>query len=197
MPGKTLSTRFDSRFHIAFVLFFASGAAGLIYQVVWSRMLQLVVGVSIYAITAVICTFMAGMALGSWLIGRYGERLGDPLRVYGVIEAIIGAYALVTPLIFEAFLPVYTAGFRVFDGAVLQAFRVVISAGLLLLPTALMGGTLPLLSRAATERDARAARGVGLLYGVNTLGAGPVASGRAFSCSGSSGCPARCWWRLC
>lgn len=193
VPGLTLPARVRSRFYVAFALFFASGAAGLIYQVVWSRMLQLVVGVSIYAITAVICTFMAGMALGSWLIGRYGERLGDPLRVYGGIEAIIGVYALITPLIFEAFMPVYIAGFQVFDGAALQAFRVVISAGLLLLPTALMGGTLPLLARAVTETDSRAARGAGLLYGVNTLGAVAGCLGAGFFLIGKLGMSGSLW----
>ncbi|UCE86810.1 MAG: fused MFS/spermidine synthase, partial [Deltaproteobacteria bacterium] len=159
------------RFALAFVLFFASGMAGLIYQIVWSRLLTLVVGVSIFAVTAVICTFMAGLALGSYLIGRTGDRWGDPLRAYGVIEGVIGVYAALTPWIFEAIQPLYASAFRVFEGPGLNAFRIVLSALVLLIPTGLMGGTLPLLARAVTARDDRAARGVGRLYAVNTLGA--------------------------
>jgi spermidine synthase len=90
------ATATQRRFALAFVLFFASGMAGLVYQIVWSRLLTLVVGVSIFAVTAVICTFMAGLALGSYLIGRSGDRWGDPLRAYGVIEGIIGVYAALT-----------------------------------------------------------------------------------------------------
>jgi len=90
----------SGRLVLIFSLFFASGLAGLIYQVVWSRLLTLVVGVGIFAVTAVVCTYMAGLALGSYVIGRYGERYGDPLRVYGVLEAAIGIYAALTPWIF-------------------------------------------------------------------------------------------------
>jgi spermidine synthase len=75
---------------LPFALFFASGLAGLVYQVVWSRMLTLVIGVGIFAVTTVVCTYMGGLALGSWAVGRYGQRWNDPLRPYGVFEAAIG-----------------------------------------------------------------------------------------------------------
>ena len=156
---------------LVLAVFFASGLAGLVYQIVWSRMLTLVIGVSIYAITAVICSFMAGLAIGSYVIGRYGDRWRHPLRVYGVIEAVIGAYALATPWLFEAIQPVYVAGFRAFDGTALNTFRVVLSMLVLLVPTSLMGGTLPLLSRVLAGDERFAVRSVGRLYAVNTFGA--------------------------
>ncbi len=161
----------SGRLVLIFSLFFASGLAGLIYQVVWSRLLTLVVGVSIFAVTAVVCTYMAGLALGSYVIGRYGERYGDPLRVYGVLEAAIGIYAALTPWIFEAINPVYVWAFQSFEGTALNAVRIALSALVLLLPTALMGGTLPLLARAVTAGGEGAARSVGRLYSINTFGA--------------------------
>jgi spermidine synthase len=161
----------ESRLVLVFTLFFASGVAGLVYQVVWSRLLTLVIGVSIFAVTAVICTYMAGLALGSYFIGRHGDRWGEPLRVYGVIEGAIGIYAALTPWIFDAIEPIYIWGFQSFEGASLNTFRIAVSALVLLLPTALMGGTLPLLSRVVTTHQEGAARSVGRLYAINTFGA--------------------------
>jgi spermidine synthase len=160
----------NAPFLLALAVFFTSGLAGLIYQVVWSRLLTLVVGVSIFAITAVICTFMAGLALGSWAVGRYGGRWRDPLLAYGAIEGAIGLYAALTPWIFELAQPLYAWAFQVFDTGGLNVFRVLLSAVILLVPTTLMGGTLPLLARAVAARDEAPARGVGILYAVNTFG---------------------------
>jgi spermidine synthase len=145
--------------------------AGLIYQVVWSRMLTLVLGVGIFAVTAVICTYMAGLALGSWLVGRYGERWRDELLTYGVFEAAIGIYAAATPWLLATIQPAYVWAFRNLDPSALNVFRILLSSLMLLLPTLLMGGTLPLLSRAIQTANLRPARGVGALYAVNTLGA--------------------------
>jgi spermidine synthase len=160
----------NAPFLLALAVFFTSGLAGLIYQVVWSRLLTLVVGVSIFAITAVICTFMAGLALGSWAVGRFGGRWRDPLLAYGAIEGVIGIYAVLTPWIFDLAQPLYIWAFQVFESAGLNVFRVILSAAILLVPTTLMGATLPLLSRAVAARDDQPARGVGILYAMNTFG---------------------------
>ncbi len=154
-----------------FAVFFLSGMAGLIYQVAWSRLLTLLIGVGIFAITAVVCTFMAGLALGAYLIGRWGDRWRDPFLAYGIIEGTIGVYAALTPWIFQAAQPIYIWGFNHFDRAGLNTFRVLLSAAILLVPTSLMGGTLPLLSRAVSRWNERTAIGAGLLYAVNTFGA--------------------------
>jgi spermidine synthase len=169
----------DHRFALALGVFFASGATGLVYQVVWSRMLTLVIGVSIFAITTVLTTFMAGLGLGSYAMGRWATRWRDPLRVYGVVEGLIGIYALFTPWLFEAIQPLYVGMFPEANRVVLDTFRVLLSGLVLLAPTALMGGTLPLLSQAIAGGESRPARGVGLLYAVNTFGAvaGCVAAG--------------------
>src|SRR5262245_56399329 len=160
-----------ARLPLVLGVFFASGFAGLVYQVAWSRMLTLVIGVSLFAINAVICTFMTGLALGSYAVSRLGARWRNPLRAYGVIEAAIALYALLTPWAFHALQPVYARALPGLDAAGLNAFRVVLSALMLLVPTTLMGATLPLLSRAVAAVDGRPARGVGYLYAVNTFGA--------------------------
>src|SRR5437870_874010 len=82
------------------VLFFASGFSGLVYQVAWVRLLTPVFGVTAYAISTVIASFMGGLALGSFVAGRVIDRRRDPLRIYALLEAGIGVYALLTPLLF-------------------------------------------------------------------------------------------------
>jgi spermidine synthase len=74
--------------------FFLSGAAGLVYQVVWSRLLNEIFGVSAHAVTAVLATYLGGLALGSWLLGRVADRHSRPLRLYGLLELRVGATAL-------------------------------------------------------------------------------------------------------
>jgi spermidine synthase len=161
----------DGRLAVALVLFFGSGFAALVYQVAWSRLLHLVIGVGIFAITTVVCTFMAGLALGSYVAGRFAGGLRRPLRAYGVVEGAIALYAVLTPRLFALAEPVYATALPGLGPVSLNAFRVALSALLLLVPTALMGATLPLLARAVALTDATTTRRVGLLYGVNTLGA--------------------------
>src|SRR5438094_8939860 len=79
------------------VLFFLSGISGLIYQVLWLRVLSLVFGVTIFAVSTVLASFMAGLAVGSFGAGKLADRLRTPLAAYGVIEVLIGLTALVTP----------------------------------------------------------------------------------------------------
>jgi spermidine synthase len=161
----------DRLYLLCFAVFFTSGMAGLIYQVVWSRMLALVIGVTIFAVTVVVCTFMGGLGLGAYLVGRHGRRLRNPLRAYGIIEAVVGAYALLTPWIFDSMQPAYAAAGPIFGPLGLNIFRIVLSASLLLIPTTLMGATLPLLARAVSEGRNGGVQSVGLLYSVNTFGA--------------------------
>ncbi len=173
MSPSFASTRREAGAELALMLalFFLSGAAGLIYQVVWARMLTLVIGVSIFAISAVVCSFMAGLGLGSYLIGRWTQRWRDPLLAYGVIEALIGLYAAMTPWLFEATQPAYVWAFSHLGPSGLNVFRIALSMLLLLVPTFLMGGTLPLLARVIERARMHAATGTGILYAVNTAGA--------------------------
>jgi spermidine synthase len=160
-------------------LFLVSGATGLIYEVVWMRSLGTVFGNTVLAASTVLTAFMLGLALGGWLLGRLADRIRQPLRSYAFLELGIGLYAFAFPTILQSvdrfylwFYQTYEPGFYV-----LNLVRFSVSMILLLLPTFLMGGTLPVLSALwtiPTERydsKLRTGQSVGLLYAVNTFGA--------------------------
>ena len=153
--------------------FFLSGAAGLVFEVVWARQLGLFLGITSFAHTAVITAYMAGLAAGSLVFGRIADRSPNPLRLYARIELGICLYAMTTPWLFDALQSAY-AGLGGVAGVIgmpghLARFAIAMAA--LLLPTFLMGGTLPLLVRGFTTELAGLGESTGRLYGINTLGA--------------------------
>lgn len=153
-------------------LFFVSGATSLTYQAVWGRDLHLVFGTSQFAIATVLAAFMTGLALGGWLGARWAHRVSRPLLVYAALEAAIGLFALAFPAVVAALQPAYL-GFwtAVSPGPVLfGVFQFLLVGGAMLIPTACMGATLPVLTRYVTESEG-AGRAVGTLYAVNTAGA--------------------------
>lgn len=152
-----------------FFLFWASGVIGLTYEVIWTRMLNLVFGNTVYATATVLTAFMAGLAIGSFAFGRFVDRRQDPLRVYAFLEIGLGFYAFLLPQL----TPLYKWIYQSFGATyyVLSLVRFVISCLLLLLPTILMGGTLPVMSRHFIRSRGTVGKDVGLLYGFNTFGA--------------------------
>jgi spermidine synthase len=160
---------------LAFVLFFASGAAGLVYQVIWLRQLTLVFGATAYASSVVLSTFMGGLALGSWWAGRRADRWHrHPLQNYAVLELAITGYAAAIPWLLASVTPLLELAWR--SGAdrnfVVLALGKFLAIALLILPaTTLMGATLPVLSRLATTSSRSIGGGVGALYAANTFGA--------------------------
>src|SRR5436309_6938427 len=103
---------FDNKFNsksILYVIFFLSGATGLVYEVIWVRLTGLVFGNTSHAISTVLGAFMAGLALGSWELGRRADRTSNPLRMYGLLEIGIGISAALVPLIFRALDSFYWA----------------------------------------------------------------------------------------
>jgi spermidine synthase len=162
--------RSRSTFVALCLLFVCSGACGLTYQVLWLRLLSLVFGVTVHAASTVLAAFMAGLALGSLLAERLARR-GHPLRVFAGLEAGIAVAALATPAMLGAAEGLYRPLSAVAGDSlwVLTAGRFVASFAVLLVPTVLMGATLPVLSRADLVR-ASGAR-LGTLYAVNTTGA--------------------------
>lgn len=154
-------------------LFFVSGAAGLVYQVVWARLLNEIFGITIYAVTAVLATYLGGLALGGWLLGRAADRSANPLRFYGWLEIGIGLSAFVGAWVVRALDPVHvwaTSGLAP-DSGTLLASRVLLSAVVVLPPTFLMGGTLPVITKALVRRMPQLGRQLSFLYALNTAGA--------------------------
>jgi spermidine synthase len=166
---------------LLYLLFFLSGAAALVYEVVWARSLGLVFGGSHLAVATVLSVFMGGLALGGWLLGRAADRSTRPLRLYAFLElGIAGAALLFEALILE-YPTIYPPLARLGEhqAAWLTLLRVLFAVAAMLLPTTLMGGTLPVLSRLIAGRTASLGRPLSLLYGINTLGAvtGTLAAG--------------------
>ena len=160
------------RLAILLVLFFASGVCGLIYQVLWLRMLALVFGVTVYAASTVLAAFMAGLAIGSAVADRVIARIRRPLVVFGVAEILIGVSALLTPVALDAATGLYARLYPLTGGSlpVLTLARLVTGFVVLLVPTILMGMTLPVLSASTLVRGSFGAR-VSALYAINTAGA--------------------------
>ena len=170
---------------IVFALFFCSGACGLIYEVLWCRQLGLIFGNTVQSLSAVLTAFMAGLALGSYAAGRVAHRLKRPLLVYGVLELFIGLYCAALPWILSdhgPVIPIYRSLYGETGSAGLSVARFAISLVLLLIPTTLMGATLPVLSQYLTGIKSSLGRTAGALYAVNTFGAvfGAAATGFYF-----------------
>jgi len=166
-------SRADKAGRVVLPLFFVSGATALAYQVAWMRELQLVFGTSTFAISTLLASFMLGLAAGGFAVARYADRLPRPLAVYGFLEIGIGLYALLFPRLLVAITPLYLGAWRIMEPGP-TAFGLLqfgLVAVLLLLPTAAMGATLPLLARFATHRLGTAGDRVGSLYAANTFGA--------------------------
>ncbi len=166
-----------------FLCFFASGVAALVYEVVWLRMLALVFGHTVHAVTAVLTAMMAGLGLGSALISRIADRRPDRLVIYGALEGAIGVWGALIPWLLSPVVAVYLGLHRALalsDGA-FTLVQFVLAFVLLLPATTFMGATLPLLARAVTREATAAARDVGALYALNTFGAvlGAAAAGYA------------------
>lgn len=168
------------------ILFLFSGATALVYQVVWTRLLTLFFGSTTLAVSTVLAVFMGGLAIGSALLGRRADRVARPVRFYGWLELAIGLLAMATPLTFTAIGQLYVL---INSQAVLgfwpaALLRFALSALVLLPPTILMGGTLPVLAKVFLKPRAApgvgdTARSISALYFFNTLGAvlGTLAAG--------------------
>ncbi|MHC4405891.1 MAG: fused MFS/spermidine synthase [Planctomycetota bacterium] len=158
---------------VLLLLFLCSGVSGLIYEVVWTRLLTVILGNTVYAVSTVLTVFMGGLALGSFFGGRIIDRRKDPLRVYAFLELAIGASGYCLTLILNQTGPVYVWIHSALGEypLVLCGARYVFSFSLLAIPTLLMGATFPVLSKFVAGRERAVGLDIGTLYALNTLGA--------------------------
>jgi spermidine synthase len=151
--------------------------------VVWLRWLVHLFGATTLAVSTILTAFMGGLALGAWVGGRLAPRLARPLRAYGLLELAIGAYALLLPLLLDGVPPLLRmlGATEASSFGALSLARFGLAAALLVVPTACMGATLPILAEAVTARPGELGGRVGRLYAVNTAGAvlGTAAAGLA------------------
>ena len=161
---------------VVLTCFFLSGASGLILELLWTRMLTLVFGSTALAVSTVLTAYMGGLGLGSYLAGKWSDRLKDPVRAYAIAEAAIGLYALCVPWIIGFYPELNQWLWTTFGDryTLLSILRFIAAAVLLIVPTTLMGATLPILSRFFVSRPfelGRVSLRLGTLYAINLFGA--------------------------
>lgn len=183
MSGKVVKSNPVPLFVVA-LLFVASGAAGLIDQVCFSKYLTEFVGATAQAVSAVLSAFMMGLSLGAFLGGRFSRRTTRPLAAYGALELLVALGVALAPLGFALIQPAFVALARLAPGSLvfLTVLRWASAMLVVIVPTTAMGATLPLLARLVEERSDAIARrrALGVLYAANTLGGAMGAVGSAY-----------------
>ncbi|MEZ0396064.1 MAG: fused MFS/spermidine synthase [Anaerolineales bacterium] len=167
------------------VLFLVSGMAALVYQVIWVRLLEQYFGVTMMAVTLIVAAFMAGLGLGSLVGGRIAPRIRSALAAFGLVELGIGLFGVFSPTLISR-VGIATAGSP-------YGIVFVFSFLLLLIPTFLMGMTLPLLSQGLIDRAEISGQVIGLLYGINTLGSAFGSLAAAYFLIGQFGLDGSAW----
>jgi len=179
---------FMKRSPFIYILFFGSGITALIYEIVWTRMLTLVFGHTVFSVSVVLAAFMAGLGFGSYLFGVAIDRLSGPsegptasggesapipLLLYGWIEIGIFIIGGLLSVLFANFSALYS-WIHVWlpDSLFIQnSVKAVLAFTMIFVPTSLMGATLPIISKYYVTDNSKLGRQIGILYGVNTLGA--------------------------
>jgi spermidine synthase len=173
LARKPLRAYSKSSLWLVGLCFVLSGATGLIYEVLWARMLGLVFGATTFAISAVLAAFMGGLALGSAWAGKLATRIKRPLRAYGFIEIGIAVYAITVPFLFRLIDYLYAFIWEQFHPGfyAFSLWRFLLSCLVLLVPTTLMGATLPVLSAALLRTPNHKQTAITRLYTCNLVGA--------------------------
>lgn len=158
---------------LLFVVLFFSGVSALIYQIVWIRKFGLVFGVDVFTMATVLSAFMGGLALGSLIFGRLVDKVKSPLRLFMLLEFGIGLFAILFPFTFKGLINFYTPiiqkfGLSDYSG---QIVKFIFSFAYLLIPTILMGGTLPVIFKYFVKQLKNLGWHVSSLFAINNLGA--------------------------
>lgn len=161
-----------------------SGAAALIYEVVWSRALSLVIGSTTYAISTMLASFMAGLTIGGYAGGLWADRTKNPALIFGLLEAGIAVFGLITFIVIKHFSPIYAWVFYNLDLS-FSSFsfaQFFLSFIVMLIPTTLMGATFPIALKARAKTLDEIGRETGDVYSINNLGAiiGSLSAGFLF-----------------
>jgi spermidine synthase len=158
---------------ILFAVLFFSGVSALTYQIVWIRKFGLVFGVDVYTMATVLSAFMAGLAIGSLIFGRLADKVKSPLSLFILLELGIGLFGILFPFTFKGLINIYTPiiqkfGLSSYSG---QIVKFSISFTYLLIPTTLMGGTLPVIFKFFVKRLGNLGWHISNLFAINNLGA--------------------------
>ncbi len=157
------------------VFFFISGITGLIYEILWTRLITAIIGAAPFAVSTILTVFMTGLGLGAYLAGKLADRVREPgglIRYYGILEIAVGLYGLLLPFLIKLVKPLFSVLYSGLYGSfLLYSVLTLLGCSLLFLfPALCMGATLPLVSRYYVSGHDRAGNRLGFLYGLNTLG---------------------------
>lgn len=155
------------------LIFFVSGASALMFESLWFNLLGLTLGNSVWASAIVMASFMAGLALGNALAAYAGYKLRRPVRWFALLQGLIALSGTVLVIVFPRMPHILAPVWRIFlsHSFILNGLRMLTAFLLMIIPTTAMGATLPLLVKAIYRKQAHFGRVLGLLYGINTLGA--------------------------
>lgn len=157
---------------LAFYAFGFSGAAALMYEVIWTRELSLLFGSTVYAVSTMLTAFMSGLTIGAFIGGRLADRAKNLFALFGFLELGIGIFGLLTFPIINLLSPVYFFIFNAFHGSFYLFFaaQFLLSFLIMLIPTSLMGATFPVVSKIETKALEELGEDIGGVYSINTLG---------------------------
>ena len=158
---------------ILFAVLFFSGVSALIYQIVWIRKFGLIFGVDVFTMATVLSAFMGGLAIGSIIFGRLSDKVKNPLLLFMLLESGIGLFALFFPLTFKGLIGLYMPviqklGLSEYSA---QLVKFLFSFIYLLIPTTLMGGTLPVIFKFFVKQLKNLGWHISNLFAINNLGA--------------------------
>lgn len=168
-------------FALISLCFFLSGLCGLVYQILWIKMLGLIFGHTAFAATTVVSTFLGGLALGSFIMGRWADKTAALDKIFGrfggsryiaaycFMEILVGVFCFLTPVLFRGVELIY---FQVSDLSfgTLTVIRFFLCAAVMILPTMAMGATLPLMSKYLITSRSEVGTKLGFIYAINTAG---------------------------
>jgi len=152
----------------------------LVYEVVWTRYLSLVFGTSIYALSAVLTSFMGGLALGSYYMGKRVDKEKNPLLLFAKLEFVLGIYGIVLIFLFWVIRFPYFFLYNSFGASFLMTFSIfLMSFAILIIPTSIIGATFPLMSKIYTKKIGK---DISDIYAIDTIfaGAGAFCAGFFF-----------------
>jgi spermidine synthase len=151
---------------------FFSGFAGLVYELVWMRFLRLVMGNATVSVAATLAIYMAGLAIGSYLAGRWIDKRNRPVLIYGVLQALLAVCALLVPWLISGARPIFGwIHANVPAGSAQLALRLIVCTFVLIVPASLIGATFPAVASYFSTKDSRFDPRIGKLYAINSIGA--------------------------
>jgi spermidine synthase len=173
---RTLQSVTNKIVIMVLTFFFLSGLTGLIYEILWTRMIVEIIGGAPFAVSIILTVFMGGLALGAFMAGRVIDRIAEPtklVKIYGILELIIGGYGLAIPLLLKAYKPIQVILYnQLINHFMLYNILTFVGCSvLLIIPVTCMGATLPVLCRFYVTRLSHLGTHAGRLYGLNTIGA--------------------------